>query len=1161
MRPELPAIDNLCLKIFYAVNDGDAQEAALMLNQNSSTYRICFATILMMLFFALPSVIRAQTVTGTLQGTVTDSKGDVLPGAEVVVRNTETGQERSITTNSEGIYTATFLPIGRYSVTANAQGFSRVAHENVEITLNRTRVIDFTLNPSGVTEAVMIAAEDAPINTTNAEIKGSLNATEILDKPTFNQSNFLTLAETFTGFQENPTSGQNNPTASSGSSINFNGTGTRGATFQINGVNNDDSSENQNRQGASLSTIKEFQVITNNFTAEFGRGYGAVVLVQTKSGTNELHGDGYWYHNDSALNAASNAFTPGAIKPVNRRNQYGFTTGFPILKNKLFGFVSFDQVKNTGAGGYTRDIFLASERNPSNWFLQTPANDTPSNRAFIQSVLDRFPTTLVPNDPRSFRTFTGQVGFDRPLADYSGRFDWNPTDSDQVVGRWQYTRQVFDNEDIIIGETTKQNNKQQNIGFTWTHLFSARTVGEARFGLGLRTTLVGIKGGNNTPIIRFTGTPVAGSIIGNAGQFPINRWQTDHQFVYNLSTLFGGNHFIKAGTDIRRQRLDDVADSNSRGFWNFSSTCNGVTYRDPNTISATNPLGVASPYYALLNGCINSFQKGFGPFFLENRINESNFYVEDNWKVTPSLTVNLGLRYEYVSAPTEAQDRINYGFKDDKDNIEPRIGFAWSPGFENGFLHKVFGNTGDSSIRGGYGIYHGRLFQSVFSQSGATVRFNPPNAFFYNNSGNPTAIFDPTDLSDPTNGFVFVPGPQTTRTTLTIIDPGLEMPYTQQWNLSYERQLPFTSALRISYTGNRGIGLLRYALDNLPLNDPSGVMVANHPNNSPTVLYTAANRPPGDPRAFDVRGQVLRPAANIVCAGTGLANVPTTAQCPVAVPLGNLEYSFRVPRTNERRPNGLYTTNIAVANASWSYYHGLQLEWTKRLSNNFNFQAAYTFSKAIDTTSEATFVGAGDTNQTGNNARAARGLSRFHTPHRFTIYGTYRTPWFSGERGLLGQTLGGWQFSAVVKLAKGTPFTVVTTGVDLNLDGFAESRPVLLDPSVLGNSVNHPATSQSALPRAAFRTLTTSDVNAVILGRNTFYGDGVRNVDIGIQKNFPLPWENHRFSLRADLFNAFNHVQYGFPTTDITNVNFGRILGFNALYSPRTVQFALRYQF
>src|SRR5687768_12736062 len=322
----------------------------------------------------------AQTVTGTMQGTVKDPNGAVVPGATVSIRNVETGQVRTLTTNEEGFYVATFLPLGRYDVTASGQGFGSARREGVGVLLNQNVIADFTLSPT-VGETVTVTTSEEPINTSNAEIKGRLSEQEILDKPTFNQSNFLTLAETFTGFQENPTSGQNNPTSSSGSSINFNGTGTRGATFQINGVNNDDASENQNRQGASLSTIKEFQVITNNFTAEFGRGYGAVVLVQTKSGTNGLHGDVYLYHNNSALNATNNAFTPGARKPVNRRNQYGATAGFPFIRNRLLGFVSFDEVRNSGAGGYNRDVFTLAERNPDNWFKAAPpGNDTPSNR-------------------------------------------------------------------------------------------------------------------------------------------------------------------------------------------------------------------------------------------------------------------------------------------------------------------------------------------------------------------------------------------------------------------------------------------------------------------------------------------------------------------------------------------------------------------------------------------------------------------------------------------------------------------------------------------------------------------------------------------------------------------------------------------------------------
>src|SRR3989442_9365470 len=306
-----------------------------MIAKNARVYglpSLFLAGATLILLLASPGT--AQTVTGTLQGTVTDANGAVVPGAEIVLHNLDTGQERTLKTNGDGFYLASFVPLGRYSVSASQKGFAKV-QESIEVTLNQTRIVNFTLKPTGVTEAVIVTSEAAPINTTNAEVKGTLNTQEILDKPTFNPGSFLTLAETFTGFQENPTSGQNNPTSSSGSSINFNGTGTRGATFQINGVNNDDSSENQNRQGASLSTIKEFQVITNNFTAEFGRGYGAVVLVQTKSGTNKLHGDVYWYHNDSFLNATNNIVSPGVKKGVNRRNQFGFTSGFPVIKNRL----------------------------------------------------------------------------------------------------------------------------------------------------------------------------------------------------------------------------------------------------------------------------------------------------------------------------------------------------------------------------------------------------------------------------------------------------------------------------------------------------------------------------------------------------------------------------------------------------------------------------------------------------------------------------------------------------------------------------------------------------------------------------------------------------------------------------------------------------------
>src|SRR5262249_24796851 len=214
----------------------------------------------------------------------------VLPGAAVTLRNDETGTVRVAVTNDVGFFSAPFLSIGSYTATVELPGFASVTRSRVDVLLNRTTVVNFTMDPR-LREQVTVTGVVTSINTTNQEVANSLTAEQVADKPSLNPGSFLALAETFPGFQENPTSGQNNPTSSSGSSINFNGTGTRGATFQINGVNNDDASENQHRQGVAPSTIKEFQVIANSYSAEFGRGYGAVVLVQTKAGTNQVHGD------------------------------------------------------------------------------------------------------------------------------------------------------------------------------------------------------------------------------------------------------------------------------------------------------------------------------------------------------------------------------------------------------------------------------------------------------------------------------------------------------------------------------------------------------------------------------------------------------------------------------------------------------------------------------------------------------------------------------------------------------------------------------------------------------------------------------------------------------------------------------------------------------
>jgi hypothetical protein len=1069
----------------------------------------------------------AQTVTGTLQGTVTDSSGAVLPGATVTIRNADTGGLREVVTNDVGFYSAPYLAIGRYTVTAKLDGFQTVVREGVQVSLNDTRVLNIEQKPASVAETVTVTGEAPRINSTNAEVKGVLTEDQIIDKPALNPGSFLNLAEIFPGFQENPTSGQNNPTASSGSSVNFNGTGSRGATFQINGVNNDDSSENQNRQGASLSTIKEFQVLSNTYSAEFGRGYGAVVLVQTKSGTNQWRGDAYWYLQDSNDLTALRKFA--TVKPDNQRNQYGGTLGFPIRKDRLFAFVSFDRTKYEGTQNYARDIILPSEI-AKPWL--TRGNDTAQNRSWISGILARYPQNVTPNDPRSNRTYATVQGFRYPDEDYSGRLDWQ-RGQDSVSARYQYTHQIRETDDIILGENARQDNDQQNLGVTWTRIFRNSLVGEFRYGLGIRSTNVNIAAGNNTPIVRFTASPVSGTILGNSGAYPINRDQLDHQFVYNLSWMLGSRHSLKAGTDIRRQALDDLADNFSRGFWTFNRVCGGTTY--------------ATPYDAFLDGCVASYQQAWGPFYLENRMNESNVYIEDQWRLSSAFTLSAGLRYEYVSAPEEVEGRLDYVYGDDRNNWEPRVAAAWSLPASDGFTGWITGRRdGDASLRGGYGRTDGRIFQSVFSQNGASVRTNPPDAILLTFTAQPNIL----NVGDPTLGYTFVPGPQTARHQEFWIDPELEMPKTDQWSVSYERQLPWDSSLRISYNGNHVSGTLRYVQGNLPLSPEYGsVLVVDHPNNAPTGTFP------------DLRGKYITAIAkDVQCAGTGYYGIALTTACPAAVPIADNEISQRVPRTNERRPDPRYSTNLIISNGAESWYDGLQIEWLKRLSMGFSFTANYTYSLSEDTTSEATFVGAGDSNQLGPDKRYAKGYSRFHTPHRFTLNGTYQVPFLKGRRDLVGSLLGGWQVSGVLKLASGTPFTVTQTGLDLNFDGFSEGRPVILDTSILGNSVDDPDKSTEQLPVTAFRQTTIFDTVDDIVGRNTFFGDGLVNVDLGIYKSFRV-YRAQALSLRVQVFNLFNYVQYGFPTTDIANANFGKLLTTNGLYIPRTVQINVRYQF
>ncbi len=262
--------------------------------------------------------------------------------------------------------------------------------------------------------------------------------------------------------------------------------------------------------------------------------------MQTKSGTNDLDGEFYDYVQRGKWNNLDYFAAPGASRPNNHRYEYGGTVGFPIIRDTLFAFVSGNGVQNMGPSDVTRGTFLASDLDPANRL--TLGNDTPANRAWQDTILAHFKTGAPNNPAVASRAYTDLVDSKYPQTDYSARFDWNANLNNNANIRYQRSHQISNPGELIVGESAAQNNRESNIGLTWTGILSENTVQEARYGLGLRSTNVNISAGNDTPIVRFDGTGVPTfTILGNAGTYPITRNQRDQQLVYNFSAARFGN--------------------------------------------------------------------------------------------------------------------------------------------------------------------------------------------------------------------------------------------------------------------------------------------------------------------------------------------------------------------------------------------------------------------------------------------------------------------------------------------------------------------------------------------------------------------------------------------------------------------------------------------
>jgi Carboxypeptidase regulatory-like domain/TonB-dependent Receptor Plug Domain/TonB dependent receptor len=1237
------------------------------------------AVALFIVLAALCGSVAAQTVTGTLSGHVADKTGALVPRAKVMAVNTSIGAIREAVSNEEGYFLISFLPVGTYNVVVTSAGFRSIEKRGLVIELNKTTVSDFALEVGAVTAEVEVRGGEMPlIDTTTGEVKNALNEEQIFNTPITGR-NFISLVEQIPGFQPSAfNTSSNNPTNSTGSYAAFSGQGTRSTTFQIDGVNNDDSSENQNRQNVNISAIKEFQVLTNAYSAEFGRAGGAVILVQTKSGTNGFHGDAYDYIQNDLFNA-NDFFTnmAGGARPPVRRNQYGGTVGGPIVKNKLFFFTSVERVSNVGKGTMDRFVWLPSDTphacapgevsKPGGPYCVDPATHPNMQRdlAYMKGVMDLWKTPELegktPNDPAACAqmiasgrpnrcvTVTG-VPWTQPDSDYSGRMDWTTSNNTNMNVRYQYSRQIRLSSRIIKGDNFGSgDHKQYNIAYTLTHVFSPRQTGEFRYGFGNRATNQGVTDGDTIPILRFSGTmlynPAAsadtlnypGTIIGTSTNVPINRRQRDHQLVYN-HTLMTGRHTLRAGIDQRIQALDDIASGTQRGYWTFSSPYTSTSILS----SITSATAGFAPWEMFLMGYAGSYSKGYGDPYAQNRFKETNLYLEDSFRITPSLTLNYGARWEGVSAPNEIHNKFSYGYKGDYNNIEPRVGIAWSPSWDSGFLSKITGKHGDFVIRAGYGIYHTRVFQSIFSQSGLNYRFQPPNGFTggmaspcsYNNGGSvvaPGGTYSVNgsnwEISDPSCGYQFTKGTISPlsytsaytangvkyaggvlNTTLLIPDKAFHLPYVSQWNLTIERQLPHKMALQVGYSGNRGIGLPFF----------SGINDARFPMTSPLlsadvgggmykpVIYDRVCRDYSDPICVvTTTGGAINTATSGALRTFSILSSTSATLAQKGIVIVNGEphgyISLGSSQASIRRPDPTIGRNYYLSNFAFTYYNAMIVKLTKATSKGLTFSGWWTWSKTMDTGSEATTTNTDVNVPVGsvNPQASLRALSSFYQKHRFVVSAAYEFPWMKNQEGFLGRMVGGWTASGVLTFASGLPFSL--SAPDLNLDGIGGDYPVLVDKSVVGRSIDDghsqnpcpsalsagrcfDTLSQTKLPYAAFLPngqnyvgdniplFPGQDFGTNVVRRNSFFQQGQKNLDFALNKNIRIA-ERFKLSMRMELFNALNRVTFNRPaglTVSSTSTPLGRISGTinlqNYVNSARTSgsrmgQLALRLTF
>ncbi len=1085
-------------------------------------------TLLCLLCLALAaglSPVAAQVRdTASLFGTVTDAQAATVPGAKVTVTNTATGLTRTATTDQSGGFVFTLLPVGSYNLDVEQTGFRKYEQKGILLQANENVRVDARLDVGSVQETVTVEALAATVDTRAATLNHIVDSKRVVELPLNgrNPADLVLLAPGVT-----PVGGNTGDQGGSAwrprgqKEVSVNGSRNNNLRYTLDGGTNMDDLVNDNLDFPFPDAVQEFSAQTSNMGVEQGGLSGGALNVVTKSGTNQIHGDAFWFIRNTALNA-SNFFS--RAQDQLKRNQAGFTIGGPFIKNKLFGFMGYQKLTIRQAPGNIRDLtFTAAERrgdfstNPiklhdplSSTGALFPNNTIPSSR-FSPAAVKTLSLSPLP-DPDGFVRYTVSQP-DNGLQGI-GKLDYVATDKHSFVfrvfesdGNQPYHSPpdnihaarysgFRDSRSATLGHTFVMNaNTVVHTQFTAAHQLANIATD---FPLTMADLGVALTPNGNHIDISMTGSGVSFNAPLHAIRFGRGSLELLHDWTKSV-----GNHSLVFGMSAVRKRFNNNTKFHSSGQFQF----------DGHVTSFGNDQGFDRADFLL--GGFSFFTQNSGEVE-QRRGTQTGWYFGDTWKIRPGFTLSFGIRYEPYGLFADKLDRnqtfdqaanaagirstvyrfalpglfyhgdkkpSGYGGGDtfgkvvtdpDYNNLAPRIGFAWDP-FKNG----------KTSIRGGYAIFYDE--PSLNAQNDA----NNVTPFSYNVEYH-DGLFDKPFLGrEKENLFPVSPAnhdvPFPTPLFVIVLDKKYITPYTQNWSLTVEREVLKNTLLRVGYVGTKATHLKTEYDQNPPIYNPN--------------LSLAQNRATVDDR---------RPIKDFV--------------------------------TISRWMHGLNSS-----------YHALQISADKRYSRGFTIQTSYTWSKNLDYASSNGFGGSRGVNNPFNFF-FSRGNSDYTRRHRFTNSFVWDLPRLKASKA--DAILGNWRLSAITTIMSGRPFSVGASNNPTAGAGGARADLVGSGYPILDNGRSKGERLNAYFDKARF--VNPQPNNWGTLGRNALFGPGFGNVDVSLAKGWRLPFigEQGKIEYRFEAFNLFNTTHLGLPVTGLINPNFGRIT--STAGDPRILQMALK---